>query len=122
MSHLLVQRAARGFRLRGGNLPLKCNSCNDDGWIFQAHTINASHQAFTSFLDVTISCAVQEQGVPSTAVPRVHLSPQRQQKNSTQSDPASMRGKCFYQKAHESNDTDMALTHLLFLPKLSLSL
>lgn len=73
---------------------MKCNSCNDDGWMFEAHTIDASHQTFTSFLDVTISCAVQEQGVPSTALPCVELSPAE---------------KCFYQQADESN-SQMTLT------------
>lgn len=81
------------FESEGGHLPLKCNSCNDDGWIFEAHTINGSHQAYTSFLDVTVSCAVQEQGVPSTALPCVHPSPQWQQKSWTQSEPWLMRGK-----------------------------
>lgn len=80
LAHLLVQRqqrAASGFRLRQGGLSMKCNSRNDDQQVFETHSIIASHQGCTSFLDVTISFAVEKKGGAGT----VTLSPQRRQKN-----------------------------------------
>lgn len=73
------ERAAGGLRLKRGSLSMRCNSRNDDWSVFEAHSIIASHQAPTSFQDVTISCAAEEQGGAGTVMRHVHQSPQRQQ-------------------------------------------
>lgn len=77
-----VQRPHRaGFRLRDCSLSMKCNSRNRKLEHTQGgFSIIASHQAPLSFLDVTISCAVQGGAVTAPLWwLRVHQSPQKQQ-------------------------------------------